>query len=337
MRGEAVRVAHAAARNQGDGDRVLGHPTTRGGLIERQARSLGGELGVQIGVQRAQETVYSRVLQRRHRRGRVERNVIRRPIHGDNGVEVEVKARHRRDDLMARTGHAPGRGLAAEAGGGAGRQGAGIVGDGQPVGTQARIEHGRGGVDAGMRASAVAGREDDQDVIVENRLVEVAVVAARTEGLTHQRLGRVEGQAVRRTPAVVDDPHLAGGGQVDDVGLGRADDVAVDVDVAEPQEVAGGEVGRGRIDVGAEGVAEHQLAFHAAAADGARHVGAVTFPAAPRIDAAVVAVVVGDDGVQALDLARPAEQRVVHVDARVIYADGQALAGQAQGIGVLQT
>ncbi len=310
--------------------------TAGGRFVEGLTGEFGGFLGVQVVVENTHEAIDHRILQFYCRSRRIQRQIVVPCIGREQSLIVVLEPRHGRHDLMARPRDAPGRSLTAEAGRGARRQVGLVVGDRQPVVAQARIEHRRSGVDARVSAVAVARREDDQDVIVEHRLVEVAIVAARAENLTHQRRRRIVGQAVPRTPTVVDDPHLARRGQVDDVGLGRADDVAVDEDVAEPQEVAGGEVGRGRIDVGAEGVAEHGLAVDAGAADGAGDVGAVAFPAATRVDAAVVAVVARNDRVQTLDLAFPAEQRVIHVDACVIDADRQPLARQAQGVGVLQ-
>ena len=185
-----------------------------------------------------------------------------------------------------------------------------------------------------MDAIAVAGRKDDQHVLVQHGLVEVAVVAV--EGRQNRRQRGVERQGGAAAPAVVDDPHLAGICQIDDVLGLRRDDLAVDDRVLEPQEVAGREVGGGGVKLGVEGVAEHRLARHPVARDGARDVGAVAFPAAARIDQAVVAVSGDRLGAQARHFAGRSEQRVIDIDAGVIDPDRLSPPRQAHGVGVFQ-
>lgn len=185
-----------------------------------------------------------------------------------------------------------------------------------------------------MDAIAIAGREDDQDVLVQNRLVEIAVIAV--ERRQHRGQRGVERQRSAAAPAVVDDAHLARIGQVDDVLVLGGDDLAVDDRVLVPKEVARRKVGGGGVELGVEGVAEHRLSRHAVAGDGAGHVGAVTFPAAARVDQAVIAVAGDRLGAQARHLASRSEQRVIDIDAGVIDPDRLTASAQPHGVGVFQ-
>ena len=184
-----------------------------------------------------------------------------------------------------------------------------------------------------MCARVVAGREDDEHVVLEDGVVET--VEGLREGRPRlgqrQRVGRRGADA----PAVVDDPHLAGVGEVDDVLARRRDRRrSVDADVTRPQEIAGREVDRRGQDIGAIGVAEHHAIGGAVARDGAGDVRAVVAPRRARIDLAVVAIAGRGRGAQAGDLAGAGEGGMAEQHAAIVDADRLPGTVEAQDIGI---
>jgi len=333
--GVAVGIGAGEARAIGerDADRLLREEGALRIQVELRAGLLRGELAVEIAVEDVDPGVDRRILQRAQRRGAVDRRIHGARVFGLDPGAIERRDVEGRDDLAARRGDAPGRGLAAQAGAGIGIAAGLVIDHRQPVRTQAQVVERRHRVEAGMCARVVTGREDDEHVVLEDGVVEA--VEGLREGRPRLRQRQRVGRRGADAPAVVDDAHLAGVGEVDDV-LARCRDRrrSVDTDVARPQEVAGREVDRRGQDVGAIGVAEHHAVGGAVARNGAGDVRAMVAPGRTRIDLAVVAIAGRGRGAQAGDLAGAGEGGMAEQHAAIVDADRLPGAVEAQDIGI---